>query len=115
MASGPDPLQELTKSTEYKSATPPPAGVARVFESKNVPRILDFGLGRGLDGTSPTPWLKKTPLPVRRVHFDDLIGTEESGTVQIYSNEIENVSLQHVKMKSSVTTPQSPVAVRGRR
>ena len=111
MASGPDPLQELTVSTEYKSATPPPAGVARAFEPKNVPRIRDFGLGRGLDGTSPTPWLNKTPFPVRRVHFDDLIGTEESGAIQIYSNEIESVSLQHVKMKSSVTIPQSPVSI----
>ena len=97
-----------------KAATPPPATpvvAAPACEPGDVPRIVDLGLGRGLDATSQTPWLNKTSFQVRRVCFDELVGTDEGGALQSYVNEINSVSMQQVKMKSSVTVPQSPVTI----
>ena len=108
------PSRAPTPPPTPKAATPPPATpavTAPACEPGDVPRIVDLGLGRGLDATNPTPWLNKTSFQVRRVCFDELVGTEEGGALQSYVNEINSVSMQQVKMKSSVTVPQSPVTI----
>ena len=108
------PSAAPTPAPTPRVATPPPdapAVVAPACEPGDVPRIIDMGLGRGLDATSPTPWLNKTSFQVRRVCFDELVGTDEGGALQSYANEINSVSTQQVKMKSSVTVPQSPVTI----
>ena len=97
--------------TPSRAATPPPPAVSPACEPGDVPRIIDLGLGRGLDATDLTPWLNKTSFQVRRVCFDELVGTDEGGALQSYANEINSVSTQQIKMKSSVTVPQSPVTI----
>lgn len=109
------PTPAPTPTPTPRAATPPPAdasaAVSPACEPGDVPRIIDLGLGRGLDATNSTPWLNKTSFQVRRVCYDELVGTDEGGALQSYANEINSVSTQQVKMKSSVTVPQSPVTI----
>ena len=49
----------------------------RVITEQEVDSFQDRGLGRGVDATNHTPWLNKRALQIRKVVFEDIIGTEE--------------------------------------
>ena len=66
-----------------------------------IQRFIDLGLGRGIDASNPTPWQNKTSIQVRPVTFEDIIGTEESGSIQGYEREITRVSETHWRFSSS--------------
>ena len=68
-------------STQKKSAPP-------VITEKEMGRMMDMGLGRGVDATDASPWVSKSSFQVRRVMFDCVIGTEEGGALQSYDREI---------------------------
>ena len=66
-----------------------------------IQRFIDLGLGRGIDASNPTPWQNKTSIQVRPVTFENIIGTEESGSIQSYEREITRVSETHWRFSSS--------------
>lgn len=82
-----------------------------LISTEEIGRLQDLGLGRGLDATNPKPWLNKSSFQVRKVRLDNLIGTDEGGTVQSYEHEISSVQTQQANMKTSIVVPQSPVSI----
>ena len=78
-----------TKTTTTKKTTKPASvKAAPVLTEKEMGRMIDMGLGRGVDATDPSPWVSKSSFQVRRVTFDSVIGTEEGGALQSYEREI---------------------------
>ncbi len=73
--------------------------------------MKELGLGRGVDGTSPTPWLNKTAFQVRKVTDKTIVGTDEGGTAQSYVRDVSSVRSQQSTLKASIDVPKSPVTV----
>lgn len=87
------------------------SSVSPVYSDKEIYRYIDLGLGRGVDATDPTPWLNKTSFQVRQVTINNIIGTDEGGTLQKFEKEVSSVSKQQAKMKAAVVVPKSPVTI----
>ena len=62
-----------------------------------------------MDATDASPWLHKSSFQVRRVNIDNIIGTEEGGSMQSYEREVSSVTTQQTNLKASVAIPQAPV------
>ena len=105
--------QTTTSTTKGKptTTTTKPRKAEAVLTDKEMGRMVDLGLGRGIDGTHPTPWLNKSSFQVRNCTLENVIGTEEGGALQSYDREVSSVSTQQSSLKSSVTVPQSPVTI----
>ncbi len=75
--------------------------------------MRELGLGRGVDGTNPTPWLKRTAFQVRRVTDtpNRIVGTDEGGTLQKYVREVTNVRSQQSTLKASIDVPKAPIII----
>lgn len=73
--------------------------------------MRELGLGRGVDGTSPTPWLKRAAFQVRKVTDKTIMGTEEGGTVQVYARDVTNIRSQQSTLKASIDVPKAPVTI----
>lgn len=84
---------------------------APVLTSAEIDRMIDLGLGRGIDATSPKPWAHKSAFQVRRVTAEGVIGTEEGGSLQSYEREVSSVVSHQTNMKASVIVPQAPVEI----
>ena len=82
-----------------------------VITPGEIGRIVDLGLGRGLDHTKEMPWLNKSSFQVRPVLLENIIGTEEGGALQNYEREIVSIQDQRGELKASITVPQSPVSI----
>lgn len=78
---------------------------------QDIQRIIDLGLGRGVDATVPTPWLDKSSFQVRPVTDKTIIRTEEGGCVQAYKREVTSVSEIHGRVSASITNPKMAVTV----
>ena len=109
------PAKQATTTTTTKAkttkTTPKPRKAEAVLTEKEMGRMVDLGLGRGIDGTHPTPWLNKSSFQVRNCTLENIIGTEEGGALQSYEREVSSVSTQQSSLKSSVTIPQAPVTI----
>ena len=81
------------------------------LNSNDIQRIIDLGLGRGVDTTNPTPWQNKTSFQVRPVTIENIIGTEEGGLVQSYERDVSSVSELRGNASASVTNPKTAVTV----
>ena len=82
-----------------------------VVSAGEIGRIVDLGLGRGVDITKPSPWLNKSSFQVRPVDQENIIGTEEGGSLQNYEREIISIQEQQGELKAAITIPQSPVSI----
>ena len=114
---------EQQQQTEQKKdggkkcdSTPAPAGrkpkkAEAVLTKDEIQRVIDLGLGRGVDATNPKPWLNKSSFQVRRVAIENVIGTEEGGALQSYEREVTSVQTNQTDLKASVAIPQSPVTI----
>lgn len=103
--------EESTDTTAASVTCEQLSKVPPVHSQEEIYRYIDLGLGRGLDGTDPTPWLNKSSFQVRRVTYDNILGTEEGGAVQSYEREISSVHTQQTKIKSSIVVPKSPMTI----
>ena len=79
--------------------------------NRDIQRIIDLGLGRGVDATDPTPWKNKTSFQVRPVTIENIIGTEEGGCVQSYEKEVSSLSEIRGLASASVTDPKTAMSV----
>lgn len=78
---------------------------------RDIQRIIDLGLGRGVDATDPTPWRNKSSFQVRPVTTENVIGTEEGGCVQSYEKEVTSVSETRGLASASITNPKTAVSI----
>ena len=103
----------LTSAQSMATPSPPPPGPSEgaACDATDVARSFDLGLGRGIDATNPKPWLNKTSFQVRRVVYDELIGTEEGGALNQYANQIKSSTTLQKSMLSAITQSKSPVRV----
>ena len=77
-----------------------------VLTLDEIGRMIDLGLGRGVDATSPTPWLNKSAFQVREVTSHNIIGTDEGSMLQSYSHEVSSVQVMQTNMSASVPVSQ---------
>ena len=104
--------EEIQKtSSDYAATLASPFKVLPVISQEEIYRYFDLGLGRGLDGTDPTPWLNKTSFQARNITYDNILGTEEGGAVQSYEREIASVQTLQSKIKTSIVIPKSPMTI----
>ena len=82
-----------------------------VFKADDIFRFVDFGLGRGIDATNPTPWTNKSSFQVRQVLGSNIIGTDEGGALHSYEREVSSVHTMHTSIKSSIEVPKSPITL----
>lgn len=73
-----------------------------VLKPEEIGRIIDLGLGRGVDATQSSPWLQKSTFQVQEVTMENVLGTEEGGILQSYVEEIESVEELQLLMGASV-------------
>ena len=92
------------KAVVFKKAPP-------VLTSAEIDRMIDLGLGRGIDATNPKPWANKSAFQVRRVTAEGVLGTEEGGSLQGYEREVTSVVTHQANLKASVVVPQAPVGI----
>ena len=102
-----------SKPTKKPPAKKPigPKKAAAVLTAAEIDRMIDLGLGRGLDSTNAKPWANKSAFQVRRVTAESVIGTEEGGALQSYEREVMSVLSQQTDLKTSLAVPQSPVQI----
>ena len=104
--------EEIQKTrSDYAATLASPFKVLPVISQEEIYRYFDLGLGRGLDGTDPTPWLNKTSFQARNITYDNILGTEEGGAVQSYEREIASVQTLQSKIKTSIVIPKSPMTI----
>lgn len=77
-----------------------------VLTPDEIGRMVDLGLGRGVDATSHSPWLNKTSFQVREVTPYNIIGTDEGEVLQSYSHEVSSVQSMQTSMSASVPVSQ---------
>ena len=80
--------------------------ISGCIDEGEVQQFIDLGLGRGVDVTDPNPWQNKTSILVRPVAFENIMGTEESGSIQSYEREITRISDKRCRV--STPTMASP-------
>ena len=77
-------------------------------------RLIDLGLGRGIDAANPCPWLNKSSFQVIERHLfkrKNIIGTDEGGSVISYEEEVSSVQEQQNSFTTAVTAPKTPVTI----
>ena len=79
-----------------------PEKAKAVLKKGDMQRMVDLGLGRGVDGTKPHPWSTKSSFQVHRVCTESVIGTEEGGLLQHYETEVTTVKTQQANLKAGV-------------
>lgn len=116
LVSPPMSEKKIGKKQKIPSITSNSSGYATakasaVVSTGEIGRIVDLGLGRGVDITKTSPWLEKSSFQVRRVDVENIIGTEEGGSLQNYEREIVSIQDQQCELKASITVPKSPVTI----
>lgn len=100
--------EDTKKKESSKSATGSVKNTTKVklaesvLKPEEIGRIIDLGLGRGVNATVPSPWLHKSTFQVREVTVDNVVGTEEGGILQSYADEVVSVEEIQSLMSSSV-------------
>ena len=84
-----------------------------VVSVNEVHRLIDLGLGRGVDATNPRPWKYKSSFQVREISptLANIIGTDEGGAHQYYNEEISSVHSTQLQAKMSVEVPSTCVSL----
>lgn len=79
---------------------------ARVLMPEDLRRMVDLGLGRGVDATDPSPWLNKSAFQVREVTPHNILSTEEGGVLQSFGNKVASMQSMQTKLSTSVPASQ---------
>ena len=104
-------LASKKASSSSSSSTSSSKKAEAVLTEKEIGRMIDLGIGRGVDATDPKPWANKSSFQVRSVTIENVIGTEEGGSLQSYEREITSVQTNQTDLKASVAVPQAPVNI----
>ena len=79
--------------------------VERVLKCEEYGRIIDFGLGRGVNATKELPWFNKSSFQVQEVTPHNIVGTEEGGILKSFVSEVW--SIEEVKSRFSASVKAS--------
>lgn len=84
-----------------------------VISSEEVQRLIDMGLGRGVDATRKKLWTQKSAFQVRSVpsSLENIIGTDEGSARHYYGREVSSISDRQTMIKSSIEEPNTSVNV----
>ena len=104
-------LQEPSATGRGSTGSPAVTKAEPALTAAEVERMIDLGLGRGVDSTNPKPWNNKSAFQVRRVTPESVIGTEEGGSLQSYDRHVTSVTAHQADLKAAVEVPQAPVQV----
>ena len=77
----------------------------------NYSRLEEFGLGRGVDATDPTPFMNKKPFQVLPVDSENSIFTDLGGALEIIFHKIERSDSQTAQLAASFTAPKTPITI----
>lgn len=100
-------------TAEMSTAKPSvkPSHKLSVINKDEIEDFVDLGLGRGVDSTNPAPWKNKTSIQIRHPTIQNLIGTEEGGSIQKYRSNVSSTTDLQVELKASVFIPNTPVSI----
>lgn len=87
------------KQVQNKATKPQ---LKRVLTSEEIGRMIDLGLGRGVNATSSAPWFQKSSFQVVEVTQSNIVGTEEGGILQSYADEVESIEDIQTQMTASI-------------
>lgn len=78
---------------------------------EEITRFLELGLGRGIDATNESPWSNKSSFQVQNPTPDNLIWTDEGGSLQSCKSSISSIIDLQTELKESVSNPNTPVSL----
>ena len=99
----------LTPNADYKKENPAntkPEEIKktlRTLSCSEYGRMLDLGLGRGVNATDDSPWFEKSTFQVREVTPHNIVGTDEGGILKSYEKEIW--SIEEVQSQLTAKVP----------
>ena len=94
--------------------------IKQILKNYKSWELHELGLGRGVNGTEPRPWVNKVSFQVREAKMSEddlsegdsnLIGTNEGGMLRDYVEEVTSIKDQSAKMDLSITVLKTPVSV----
>ena len=85
--------QPLTKTAASK--------FERAFREEEIEHYIELGLGRGVNVTDPDMWKSKTPYLVRKPCKDNIVGTQECGSLEGYKKEVSSSDMKWQKLSFS--------------
>ncbi len=85
----------------------------KIISVYNSWELEELGLGRGVNGTNPRPWINKSSFQVRLADNgkENLIGTNEGGMLRDFVEEVTSIKNQTAKLDLSITVPNAPVTI----
>lgn len=100
-------------TTEHKEQQTTLKAMAQPLDPKTAELIasaVSFGLGRGIDATSQTPWANKSSFQIRRVQ-QTIVETIETGTEENYEHEVLSTVDIEEKLRSSLEPRETPLNI----
>ena len=87
--------------------------IVPVVSPDEVQRLVDLGLGRGVDATTPQLWKEKSSFQVQSVSqsLGNIIGTDEGGAHHYYEREVLSISGRQTQLKLSVDEPNTSLHI----
>ena len=84
-----------------------------VVSPEEVQRLIDMGLGRGVDATSRSLWKQKSAFQVQSVasSLKNIIGTDEGSAHQYYEREVSSIIGRQTQIKGSIDEPHTTINV----
>ena len=78
---------------------------------EELKRFEEFGLGLGVDSTTPSPFANKKSFHVRPVDQDTIICTDEGGALHSIFKQLETTDENTIQLSASITLPESPIQI----
>ena len=95
-------------AAEDKTANPS----SRLVEwREELKRFEEFGLGLGVDSTTPSPFANKKSFHVRPVDQDTIICIDEGGALHSIFQKLETTDENTIQLSASITLPETPIQI----
>ena len=95
-------------AAEDKTANPS----SRLVEwREELKRFEEFGLGLGVDSTTPSPFANKKSFHVRPVDQDTIICIDEGGALHSIFQKLETSDENTIQLSASITLPETPIQI----
>ena len=107
---GPASSRHLQEQSSTKTAKPK---FKRAFKEDEIEHYIELGLGRGVSVTDPDMWKSKTTVQIRKPCKDNIVGTQECGSLEAYKKEVSTFDTIQQKLSFSFgSLGASPVKIR---
>ncbi len=84
-----------------------------VVSPEEVQRLIDMGLGRGVDATKRSLWKQKSAFQVQSVpsSLENIIGTDEGSVRHYYERDVSSIIGRQTEIKTSIDEPNTSINV----